>query len=155
MTEDKAAREGGCRCGRVRFRVTAPPLLTMACHCTGCQRMTGGAFSLSDAIPGEGFAVIEGESVAGGLRAVPEHHFCGWCMSWIFTRVPPEAGNFINVRSTMMDQPFVEPPFIETWTSEKLPWAETGAAHSFEQFPPAEAYGRLISEFANCRPATR
>ena len=26
---------------------SAPPLLTMACHCTGCQRTTGSAISLS------------------------------------------------------------------------------------------------------------
>jgi hypothetical protein len=53
--------EGGCRCGRVRLRITALPLLTMACHCTGCQRMTAGAFSLSVAIPAAGFSVTEGE----------------------------------------------------------------------------------------------
>ncbi len=27
----------------MRFQITAPPLLTMACHCTGCQRMTASA----------------------------------------------------------------------------------------------------------------
>lgn len=31
---------GGCRCGRVRIRITAPPMLTTACHCTDCQRMS-------------------------------------------------------------------------------------------------------------------
>jgi hypothetical protein len=28
--------DGGCRCGEVRVRVTKPPLLAGACHCTGC-----------------------------------------------------------------------------------------------------------------------
>ncbi len=51
----KLPREGGCRCDRVRLAITAPPILTAACHCTGCQRMTGSAFSLSAAIPSEGF----------------------------------------------------------------------------------------------------
>ena len=49
--------EGGCRCGRVRLLIGAPPLLTMACHCTGCQRMSASAFSLSAAIPSEAFTV--------------------------------------------------------------------------------------------------
>ena len=35
--------EGGCRCGRVRFQITVAPLLVMACHCRGCQSMTGSA----------------------------------------------------------------------------------------------------------------
>jgi ABC-type amino acid transport substrate-binding protein len=61
--------EGGCRCGRVRLRVTRAPLVTMACDCRGCQRMRGSAFSPSAAIPAEGFAVIAGEPVIGGLRA--------------------------------------------------------------------------------------
>jgi hypothetical protein len=51
MSKTKSGREGGCRCGQVRFAVSLPPFLTMVCHCTGCQRMTGSAFSLSAAIP--------------------------------------------------------------------------------------------------------
>lgn len=57
---------GQCRCGQVRFEVSAKPLLTMACHCRGCQQMTASAFSLSAAIPTEGFRVTSGEPVIGG-----------------------------------------------------------------------------------------
>lgn len=46
--------EGRCRCGEVQFRISAPPILTMACHCRGCQRMSASAFSLSAAIPSGG-----------------------------------------------------------------------------------------------------
>jgi len=140
-------QDGQCRCGRVRFRVTASPLLTMACHCTGCQRMTGGPFSLSAAIPTAGFAVTQGEPVLGGLRGTPEHSFCPHCMSWLFTRMPG-IDFFVNVRPTMLDDPAWSTPFIETWTSEKLPWATTPAVHSYEGFPPVEDYDRLIAEYA-------
>ena len=27
---------GGCRCDRLRFTITAAPMLTSACHCRGC-----------------------------------------------------------------------------------------------------------------------
>ena len=60
--------KGGCRCGQVRFRISAPPLLTGACHCIGCQRMTGGAFSLAVVVSDEAFEVIEGKPVIGGLH---------------------------------------------------------------------------------------
>ena len=38
-------------------------------------------------------------------------------------------------------------PFVETYTSAKLPWATTGATHSFPEFPPMEAYEALTKEF--------
>ncbi len=36
--------EGGCLCGKVRFKASGPPLRTLACHCTFCQKVTGSAF---------------------------------------------------------------------------------------------------------------
>ena len=46
-----------CRCERLQMRVTAPPIVTMACHCAGCQRMCASAFSLSVLLPSSGFEV--------------------------------------------------------------------------------------------------
>jgi len=39
--------EGGCACGAVRYRLTAPPLIVHACHCRDCQKLTGSAFVLN------------------------------------------------------------------------------------------------------------
>jgi hypothetical protein len=142
---------GGCRCGKVRFTVTAPPLLTMACHCTGCQRMTASAYSLTLAVPTPDFAVTEGEPVIGGLHGTQSrHHHCAWCKSWLFTRIDPDMG-FVNVRASMLDEPGWFAPFIETYTSEAFPWAKTGAVHSYAEFPPMEAYQALIAEYAALR----
>jgi hypothetical protein len=140
-------RDGGCRCGRVRVRITAPPLITMACHCRGCQRMSASAFSLSAAIPSEGFAVTAGEPVIGGLRGAARHFFCPSCMSWMFTR-PEGIDWFVNLRPSMLDDPAGFAPFVETFTDEKLPWAGTGAARSYPRFPAFEAYEGLVAAFA-------
>ncbi|WP_085025405.1 GFA family protein [Ensifer aridi] len=139
--------EGGCRCGQVRVKVTAPPLLTMACHCTGCQRMTASAFSLSVAIPSEGFAVTRGEPVISGLHGATRHYFCPHCMSWMFTR-PEGMDWFVNLRATMLDDASWFTPFIETWTSEGLPWAATPAVHSYAALPALEDYDGLLREYA-------
>jgi len=140
--------EGGCRCGQVRLRISAPPLLTMACHCTGCQRMSSSAYSLSAAIPSQGFEVTQGEPVIGGLRGKEaSHHFCPSCLTWMFTRATGMDW-FVNLRPTMLDNPSWFKPFIETYTSEKLPWASTAAIHTFEKFPATEDYARLTQEFA-------
>ncbi len=144
-------REGGCRCGRVRFKVTKAPLVTMACHCTGCQKMSSSAFSLSAAIPADGFEVLEGETVIGGLHGEDTaHHFCAWCMTWLFTR-PKGLEWMINLRPTMFDNTAGIAPFIETFTSEKLPFAQTGAVHSFDRFPPMETMQELVAEYGKWR----
>ncbi|KQY12686.1 GFA family protein [Rhizobium sp. Root482] len=139
--------EGGCRCGQVRLKITAPPILTMACHCSGCQKMSSSAYSLSAAIPADGFSVTDGDPVIGGLHGAARHYFCPHCMSWMFTR-PEGMDWFVNLRPTMLDDPSGFSPFIETFTSEKLPWATTAAVHSYETFPPMEDYEGLVAEFA-------
>ena len=147
MSKLTIPQEGGCRCGQVRLKISAAPIITMACHCTGCQKMSSSAFSLSAAIPAEGFEVIAGEPVIGGLHGATRHYFCPHCLTWMFTR-PEVMDWFVNLRSTMLDDTSGVAPFVETFTSEKLPWAATSAVHSYEAFPPMEAFGGLIEEFA-------
>jgi hypothetical protein len=139
--------DGGCRCGRVRLRLTGDPLFTSACHCTGCQRMTASAFALSSGYPSNRFQILEGDPVIGGMHGGARHYFCGYCMSWLFTR-PEGMDDFVNVRTTMLDEVPAEPPFLETYTSAKLPWATTGATHSFETFPPMDRFQQLMDDFA-------
>jgi hypothetical protein len=57
--------------------------------------------------------------------------------------------SFVNIRVTMLDDPGPFPPYIETYTSEKLPWATTPAVHSFSRFPPLEEYERLTKEYVS------
>ena len=138
--------DGGCRCGKTRFRVTAPPLLAAACHCTGCQRMTASAFSLSLAIPEAGFTVTAGEPVIGGLHGASQHFMCAYCMSWMFTR-PDGLPDIVNVRATMLDDCAWFAPFVDLWTDEKLPWATTGAPHSYPTLPSPEMFPMLVAEY--------
>ncbi len=143
----QAPMVGGCRCGGVRFQLTAPPIFTSACHCRGCQRMSASAFSLSAAFPAEHFTLTKGEPVIGGLHGEHRHYHCPHCKSWMFTR-PHGFDNFVNVRATMLDCCEDFAPFIETGTSEKFRWASTPAKFSFEQFPPMEEFDQILAEFA-------
>jgi hypothetical protein len=109
--------------------------------------MTASAFSLSALYPNDGFKVTLGEPVVGGLRGTARHYFCAFCMSWLFTR-PAGMDELVNVRVTLMEDAQSFRPFIETYTSEKLPWATTSAVHSFEKFPAPESFPALLREFA-------
>lgn len=146
MTKLDLPLEGGCRCGRVRLRISKAPMLTMACHCTGCQKMSSSAYSLSAAIPAEAFEITEGEPVIGGLHGAARHYFCGHCMTWMFTR-PDGVDFFVNLRATMLDDPKWFTPYMETWTSEKLPWATTPARHSYATLPAMDEYDGLIKGY--------
>ena len=148
MTDTIRATTGQCRCGKVKFELHAAPLITMACHCTGCQRMTSSAFSLSSLFPSAAFVVTEGEPVIGGLHGAARHFFCGHCMSWLYTQ-PEGMDEFVNVRSTMLDNARDYRPFVETYMEEKLAWATTGARHSFDRFPPQELFPTLLKEYAD------
>jgi hypothetical protein len=147
MSEWKLPWDGGCRCDQTRIRVSAPPLLASACHCTGCQRMAASAFSLTLAIPSAGFDVTAGNPVVGGLHGPTRHFFCPRCMSWMFTR-PERMDEFVNLRPSVLDDHRWFVPFIEVWIQERLPWASTPAVHSFATQPPFEDYATLIEEFA-------
>lgn len=146
MTDWKLPWHGACRCGRIELTISEPPIVTMACHCTGCQRMTASAFSLSVLIPSSGFSV-KGEPVIGGIHGPDKHFHCEHCKSWLFTR-PSGMDIFVNVRATMLDDHSWYRPFVETSTAEKLPWAVTGAKHSFANIPGNEVWGPIVEEFA-------
>ena len=42
---------GGCRCGRLRYRVVGKPRAVNCCHCRDCQRLTGSAFAVNAVYP--------------------------------------------------------------------------------------------------------
>jgi hypothetical protein len=152
--EWKLPWEARCRCRRVGLRVTAPPLLTLACHCEGCQRMTASAFSLSIAVPAPAFTVVEGTPELGGLHGASRHYHCPWCKSWMFTR-PEGLDELVNVRASLLDVPGLHEwfqPWVETHTAEAFPWAKTGAKHSFAKLPEAGAWAPMIAEFAAQAP---
>jgi hypothetical protein len=139
--------QGQCRCGTVRIEAAGPPLVTMACHCTGCQRMTGGAFSVSSFYPADRFAVKHGKTVRGGLKTGPDHEFCPDCMSWMFTRAA-EIEGFVNVRSTMFDDAQLHRPYVEMYLGEAIPGAASGAVRSYAGFPQESEFPELIAGYA-------
>lgn len=142
---------GGCRCDRVRIRISAPPLVSMICHCNGCQRLTGTAYSMTLIVPAAGFEVTAGTVERGGLQAEHKQLFCSHCKSWVYTQA---AGfdDFVNVRATALDDHAWITPFMETMTESAYPWATTGAPHSYPGMPPDDHFGMLVADFAAKSP---
>ncbi|MGB7404867.1 MAG: GFA family protein [Pacificimonas sp.] len=139
---------GGCRCDAVRFDIKSTPMLSSICHCHGCQRMTGSAYSAAITVSGDGFSVTRGDPVVGGLRGDgAQHMHCDRCKSWVFTKFP-EPTPLVNIRLPMLDDPARFPPFVEMQTAEALSWAVIGAERQFERFPEMAEFADLMSDYA-------
>lgn len=147
MASPRLPLAGSCRCGQVEIRLTKAPICTAACHCRGCQKMASSAFSLTAMVPVDGFEVTKGETAVGGAHSPElEHNFCPRCMTWLFTR--PIGMPFVNVRPTMFDDTSWFRPYMETYASAKLPFAETGAVKSYPTFPAMEEIEGLLADYA-------
>jgi hypothetical protein len=67
--------EGGCHCGRVRFRVTADLNGVTICNCSVCTKK--GIWHLI--VPREQFELLQGEGDLATYQfntEVAKHHFC-------------------------------------------------------------------------------
>ncbi len=92
--------EGGCLCGKVRFRTSQPPMRTMACHCTFCQKVTGSSFYAESMFAMDAVAFNSGElgcyaHVSDGSAKKVFIHFCTTCgttVSLTFERWPDVRG---------------------------------------------------------------
>jgi hypothetical protein len=104
---------GGCMCGAVRYEVDAPLESAVYCHCTRCQRRTGGSASASARVQPGSFRIARGEELVELFR--PEDGFakafCSACGSALYSqsRVQPEI---ISVRMGTFDtDPGIRPSY--------------------------------------------
>ncbi|MBW6417344.1 GFA family protein [Celeribacter sp. PS-C1] len=153
MPDKILSKIGNCRCGAVEIEVSQAPVMTAACHCTGCQKMSASAFSLTAMVPAEGFRVAKGEVVKGGAKGPDlDHYCCPNCMTWMFTRITGFDA-LVNIRPTLFDLSDSDvmgwaTPFIETMLANKLPWADTPAPHKFDAMPEMDSFPTLLAAFA-------
>ena len=120
------ALEGGCGCGAVRYRMTAPPIFVHCCHCRECQRLTGSAFALNAMV--EAWRV---ELLAGTPEVVLTPSFsgrgqkiarCPQCQVAVWSNYAG-AGDAIHfLRVGTLDDPTALPPDIHIYTAYKQPW---------------------------------
>jgi hypothetical protein len=100
-------------CGGVRYEVSAAPYNAGYCHCTRCQRRTGGAASISARARPGSFAVRQGEELIAFYRPPDgfEKAYCSACGSAIFSRDPGDH-DVIGIRMGTFDtDPGVRPSY--------------------------------------------
>ena len=100
-------------CGDVRFELTAPPEYAGYCHCTRCQRRTGGAAAISARVVRGSFEVTSGAELIACYKPEQgyEKAFCSRCGSALFSRNPDDHEE-ISVRMGTFDgDPGVRPSY--------------------------------------------
>jgi hypothetical protein len=133
--------EGGCTCGKVRYRLRRDPMITHCCHCSWCQRETGSAFVINAVIETSEVELLAGppivtltpsESGKGQLIAR-----CPDCQVAVWSHYPTarEAAAFIRV-GTLDDKAAITPD-VHIFTSTKASWVGLNDGKpAFDEFYP-------------------
>ncbi len=116
---------GGCLCGAVRFRVTAPFRRANHCHCSRCRRHSG-AFGLTQGrVAREGFGLLQGDEAIRVFRpdGGAAKAFCGLCGSSLFGGTWPD-GPEVSIRLGALDgDPGIRPQY-HSFVASRAPWTE-------------------------------
>ncbi|KAJ9485094.1 hypothetical protein VN97_g8262 [Penicillium thymicola] len=82
---------GSCMCGGVTYAVEVDTYLAALCHCTDCQKWSGGAFTSNAVVPRTSFKVTKGTpnsyNAVGNSGKINKHFFCPTCGSSIYTEL--------------------------------------------------------------------
>ena len=121
-----SAREGGCSCGAVRYRLASEPLFVHCCHCLNCQRQTGSAFVINLLIESDRVELLaarpEPVDVPRDDGSVQRVYRCPACQVAVFSEYGGPAVKF--VRGGTLDDPASVAPDVHIYTRSKLPWVE-------------------------------
>jgi hypothetical protein len=118
------AREGGCSCGAVRYRLASDPLFTHCCHCLNCQRQTGSAFVINLLIEADRFEVLAGDpqpvEVPRDADKAQRIYRCPICQVAVYSDYGrPEV---LFVRGGTLDEPSGVTPDVHIYTRSKVGW---------------------------------
>ena len=118
--------DGGCDCGRVRYRLASRPLFVHCCHCRWCQRESGAAFALNALIESERLVhlreepqIIDTPSQSGRGQRIAR---CPHCRIALWSHYCGAGPILRFARVGTLDTPDVLRPDIHIFTASKQPW---------------------------------
>ena len=131
------AREGGCSCGAIRYRLASEPMIVHCCHCLNCQRQTGSAFVINLLIEADRVDLLCGDPVPvdvprddGSSQRIFR---CPTCQVAVYSEYGrPEV---LFVRAGTLDDPSEVEPDVHIYTRSKVGWVELP-----ESTPAVEVY---------------
>ena len=113
--------EGGCLCGRIRYKTEGEPLWIANCHCRSCRLATGAAFATFVGFPREKFDFFHGVPMAHSSSSGVTRCFCPSCGTALTYESERWSGE-VHILVATLDHPEEFPPRAHVHTSEKLAW---------------------------------
>jgi hypothetical protein len=131
---------GSCLCGSIRYTSPAQPVMVAVCHCTHCQKQSGGAFSVNVGVPKGSlqFAAVRPRFFEdqGSSGMAVYRHFCSDCGSPIFSDVVASPQLDWLKAGTLDDTSWVR-PVANIWCESAQPWVVyPEGVPRFAQNPP-------------------
>ncbi|HJW52802.1 MAG TPA: GFA family protein [Burkholderiaceae bacterium] len=148
--------EGGCDCGKIRYRMLSRPLFVHCCHCRWCQRESGASFALNAMIEADRVVhlgaepeIVDTPSASGLGQKIAR---CPTCRIAIWSNYAGAGPAVRFVRVGTLDEPDRLPPDIHIFTASKQPWVVipdgAAAVHEYydrEQHWPSESLARRVA----------
>ena len=128
--------EGGCLCGKIRYKSNADPLLTVLCNCTNCQKLCG-TFSLNMALP-RGSMDVQGDMSCyldtGDSGKEIKRFFCGTCGAAIVNE-PESLPDLSILKAGTLDDTSWLNPTMQIYCDSAQDWLKL--ANELESKPKA------------------
>jgi hypothetical protein len=113
--------EGGCLCGRVRYRAGGEATNLCFCHCTSCRRATGALMVPWGTFAAAKFAIVQGALAEYSSSPRVTRGFCAACGTSLTYRHEDRGGE-IDVTLASLDEPGALVPQLHIWVEDKPPW---------------------------------
>ena len=117
-------RTGGCLCGAIRYEIRGEPRAVMQCHCTDCQRVTGGNAALIALHERDSVSVTgtpAGYSVIGASGGAVRRCFCRECGTGLHSELE-KYPRLLALKVGLFDTDPGYAPQVAIWTASAPPW---------------------------------
>ena len=136
-------RTGRCGCGQLSFAAADDPIIIHACHCTYCQRETGGPYALNFVIEAEhvqvdgDYETIDTPSASGEGQWILR---CPTCKVAISSHYPSARERLHFLRCGTFDDKEGIRPDVHIFAADKFDYVELGDIPAFDEFYPAKTF---------------
>ncbi len=113
--------EGGCHCGKIRFKTRTDPYWVGACYCKDCRKISGSPYTVFAGYKEGDVEILQGTPTKYASSEKVTRSFCESCSSpfaYTYSEKPNEP--FIPVG--VFDDPSSFKLQKHIWVSQKIPW---------------------------------
>lgn len=121
---------GGCQCGAVRYRLSAPVQRVEHCHCSMCRRLHGALFA-SFGVARRADFQLEGEDALGDYPSSPGVHrrFCTACGGQLAVEIDSKPEQIVVCLGSLdagMAPGHAPAAERHAWWGSKVAWYDPG-----------------------------